>query len=412
MLGLSHLKYLYSILIIVLGVLLGISVYFDRSVRESELHALATQAELASVKFKTEIAAGEFRRLSESFGIESRNLVVQILDSKKNVLFSSREQFVSNECAASSAIDGEWNLRLCRVDGPWRSFKNAMQQKIQILMAIGVILIGIILFLFIRTVKGSIRDSLVKIGQAMGKEDIVASMSLNALLKALAHQKQSIEEYRESVAASARFAAIGAVAAQFQHDVVNPLRVLRVALDDKSGNVDLQDAARNASNRVKAMIDDMKEFSGSLRVQVESIILGDTIDRAVAEAQVRHRHIQIEVAAPKDLLAHADAIALERVLINLIDNAVEASSPRVLIEAFDNENQSGVSIKISDWGIGISDDLKQRLVKPFASFGKKQGSGLGLWHASQVLKAMGGSMEILSHGQGMGAVVILHFQKG
>ena len=184
-----------------------------------------------------------------------------------------------------------------------------------------------------------------------------------------------------------------------------------MALEDKSGNANLQEAARTASKKMKAILDDMKDFSGSLRVKPESLFLDTVIKDAVMEAKIHHSGVQINTVLDEGLMAFADPVALERILANLINNAVEAKSPSVSIEAALNEERDRVIVKIIDRGIGISENIKQKLLKPFSSHGKAEGSGLGLWHGAQLLKAMGGDLGIESH-VGHGTVITLELQKG
>ena len=90
-----------------------------------------------------------------------------------------------------------------------------------------------------------------------------------------------------------------------------------------------------------------------------------------------------------------DALALQRALANLIDNAAEAmqnSLLRVLcIETSMNENRSMAELVLSDTGHGLTDEMRERLFLPYFST-KQRGSGLGLAIAAKIVQEHHGAI--------------------
>jgi signal transduction histidine kinase len=80
-------------------------------------------------------------------------------------------------------------------------------------------------------------------------------------------------------------------------------------------------------------------------------------------------------------------------LYNLLRNACEVvprKSGRVEVELLDNS--SGVEIHVSDNGPGIPDPIRLRLFQPFVSYGKENGSGMGLAVAQKIIQDHGGDI--------------------
>ena len=107
---------------------------------------------------------------------------------------------------------------------------------------------------------------------------------------------------------------------------------------------------------------------------------------------------EIEVRLPPSLLAMADGERIEKVMENLVLNAIEAmagKSGKLTIEA-GAVNGDEVFFSISDTGKGMSPEfIQQRLFHPFATT-KSSGVGLGLYTCREVVRANGGSIEVES----------------
>lgn len=106
---------------------------------------------------------------------------------------------------------------------------------------------------------------------------------------------------------------------------------------------------------------------------------------------------------------HVDADLFTEVLINLIDNARKASEKgdRIILSA------TGDSIRVRDFGRGIPDDAKEKILEPFYMIDKSRsrkngGAGLGLAIAALILKRHGCEMRIESK-IGEGTLIILQF---
>ena len=101
---------------------------------------------------------------------------------------------------------------------------------------------------------------------------------------------------------------------------------------------------------------------------------------------------------PDTLLALTDTARIEKVIENLVLNALEAMNEKsgsLTIEAA-QATAGAVAFSISDTGPGMSQHfIENRLFRPFATT-KRTGVGLGLYTCREVLKASGGSIEVQS----------------
>lgn len=96
------------------------------------------------------------------------------------------------------------------------------------------------------------------------------------------------------------------------------------------------------------------------------------------------------------LLLRINPTELERVISNLIDNSFQAIQFQGQVEIFLIATENGMSIRVKDNGVGIPQDVMEKLGRFKITFGKEQGSGLGLLHAYRRIESWGGSIQIQS----------------
>jgi signal transduction histidine kinase len=107
----------------------------------------------------------------------------------------------------------------------------------------------------------------------------------------------------------------------------------------------------------------------------------------------RHQGTQIELRSNGQSLAWFDPRKLERALYNLLLNACEAapgSEGRVQVTI--ERAGPSVTIAVSDNGPGIAEPIREKLFHPFVSFGKENGTGLGLTVVQKIVQDHGGEV--------------------
>ncbi len=101
-----------------------------------------------------------------------------------------------------------------------------------------------------------------------------------------------------------------------------------------------------------------------------------------------------------------DRDQVERVLINLIKNSLEAMPDGGILTATSTRQGQWVRIETSDTGEGIAEEDMDKIFEPFFT-SKATGSGLGLTLAMQIISSHGGSMDVVRH-EPCGTSVIIH----
>jgi hypothetical protein len=129
--------------------------------------------------------------------------------------------------------------------------------------------------------------------------------------------------------------------------------------------------------------------------------LTDMISKAVEnkkESLPPEKKITISLEGALSASAHvnADPSQVEAAFTNILDNAVDAISREGAIVVRLYETPESALIEISDDGCGISEDVLPLLMQEGATFGKKDGNGLGLYHTKRTVDEAGGTIGITS----------------
>ncbi len=215
---------------------------------------------------------------------------------------------------------------------------------------------------------------------------------------------------------SETLAVAGKLASGIAHEVGTPLNiisgraeiVLRTLPSEHPGREDLERIIHQidrVSNIVRSLLDSVRAGKSEIR----RVPVGVLIDRLqlLLEHVLRKREISIETVVPEDLADVAgDPGRLQQVFINLLVNAVEATPPsgRITISARRclNDGRDGVSVEVSDTGIGIGPDVLGQVFEPFFTTKPAgQGTGLGLAITRDIVREHGGTIVARSRpGQG------------
>jgi two-component system sensor histidine kinase KdpD len=151
-------------------------------------------------------------------------------------------------------------------------------------------------------------------------------------------------------------------------------------------------------NRFVANLFDMTRIeSGGLKVRRETFDLPEIVERAVTRVQAIEPTFAVSMSfAPHLPAAQGDAVLLEQVLFNLLDNARKYAGSDQPVAVFARADDGMVSLAVTDQGKGIAAADLERIFDKFyrrgSGDGRAAGTGLGLSIARGFVNAMGGSI--------------------
>jgi signal transduction histidine kinase len=210
---------------------------------------------------------------------------------------------------------------------------------------------------------------------------------------------------------SEQLATIGRMASSISHDLRHSLAAI-VANSEflcdshltPAQREELYQEVRTGVNLMTDLIDSLLEFARtreSLSPAYGSV--AETIQRAVHAARLHPRHHSrtIDVLCSGPVPGWFDSRKLERALYNLLLNACDAA-PAVggKVEVTAAELAGAITISVADNGPGIADAIRDRLFHPFVSYGKENGTGLGLAVVQKIVQDHGGEIVVERTAQG------------
>jgi signal transduction histidine kinase len=252
--------------------------------------------------------------------------------------------------------------------------------------------------------EGGLRNGLVamkKYQSASGMQAVFIVLDIEDRKKA----QEELEKTRARAFESARLAALGVMAGGIAHEINNPLQVIR-ALSEllKRQSVDIPQAAAKieaTTDRVARIIAGLRSFARvGQNYPIETVEIASLVAEVVNLArvsQVRYR-VPIEVdPIPSNLAIEGRRTELGQVLINLINNALDATAntPNPWIKIQARDAGAHVEILIEDSGDGIPESLSEKIMLPFFTtkeIGK--GTGLGLSISKSIAEGHQGSLRL------------------
>lgn len=203
--------------------------------------------------------------------------------------------------------------------------------------------------------------------------------------------------------------------ATLTHDLKVPIvaaaNMIDLFLAHKFGDIsDKQEFALNsmrASNKelldlVQILLETYKIHEKGISLYKENIDLSSFVSEIVEEMQGIANGVKLQIKFipyKSDFAINADPMQLQRVIKNLISNAIDHSNTKDSIEVKIGQIQSFATISVVDFGQGIAKDEIKMIFNKYYSAAKKLrkvGTGLGLYLSQQIAQAHGGEITVTS----------------
>jgi signal transduction histidine kinase len=232
---------------------------------------------------------------------------------------------------------------------------------------------------------------------------------LGVLARTFNHMSASIEEARAEQIRSGQITAVGRLAASVAHDLRNPLAAI-VGGSEMISEFDLpaeqmkQTAVHihKAARRMEQLLSEIGQVARAepgrrVRCEVAELVRAAVESQQTKSAQ---KNVTIRQSVDDALAVVCERSRVERVIINLIANALEVLTDGGEISIATSREGANVRIEVSDTGPGVPAEIRGRLFQPFVTSGKKNGLGLGLALARQTMIEHAGDLELVASEKG------------
>ncbi|MCK4743340.1 MAG: sensor histidine kinase [Sulfuriflexus sp.] len=245
----------------------------------------------------------------------------------------------------------------------------------------------------------------------------IVGRAFNYLCGSLERTRQERDKAERAVRQSDRLAAVGQMAAGIGHEINNPLmNIMSLArlVEDSIGEHDKSELIKSDLHTLQAegercarIVQGILKFARASEPSYEEFMLDalleDTIDL------LRHRAdssaVKIEMELEKGLSIQGDANQLQQVLVNILLNAIHASTEGGNINLALFSDGDYAVIEITDEGVGIAEKDMSDVFNPFFSTKPEgEGTGLGLSVSYGIIKKHDGEITLESE-QGKGTRV-------
>jgi PAS domain S-box-containing protein len=219
--------------------------------------------------------------------------------------------------------------------------------------------------------------------------------------------------------------------ANTSHELRTPLNsiigslklVLEGLCDSPEEEREFLKTALQSSNHLLQIINDIIDISkieaGKIELNIEPVGLQDIFDEVYLSTHVQAEQKQlkftIEIQSKEDIYVKADPQKLKQILLNLVGNSIkftERGEIKVIASAEVHANTA--EIQVIDTGVGVPPEKQDMVFKKFvqadgSTSRKYGGTGLGLSITKNLVELIGGTIELISAGEGKGTTVKLTF---
>jgi len=243
--------------------------------------------------------------------------------------------------------------------------------------------------------------------------------SVVAVLKDLTEKKM----YENRLQQNEKLTAMGELASGVAHEIRNPLNAISIiaqrflhefkAISNQVEFKELATSVITATRQVSQIIQRFLEFARPDSINLKICKLNDIVNMAVMliESQAIEKNISLDYNSDEIIDLNVDDDQVQQVLVNIIQNAIQATPAAGRIEIYLSRHDGEAVVKISDSGSGISEEHLKKIFDLYYTT-KTNGSGMGLSISHRIVSQHDGRIEVESKvGRGTIFSVILPINK-
>ena len=222
------------------------------------------------------------------------------------------------------------------------------------------------------------------------------------------------ERTKELKEKTSRIELVGRMTSMIVHDLKNPISSIigfaELADDNDIGRYTRSEYLKTIeieAYRLSDMSHDILDFvKGEFKIKKEMILIRNFIDEIIKFIQpdLKQYNILVNTDCNYNGIAYLDSERMRRVFLNIFSNSVDAlisqekDNPTFSIGTYEENNI--LTLKLSDNGPGIPEQIKDKLFQPFATYGKYNGTGLGMAQVKGIIEAHNGNVSYTSNTEG------------
>ena len=235
----------------------------------------------------------------------------------------------------------------------------------------------------------------------------------------LAEINARLQTAQQQLVQSEKLAAVGQLTAGIVHDVKNPLAVIKGLAESLQEEPELQAYAqkdlaliRDSATKANQIVSDLLTFSRQSTPEMQTQDLKATVEAAlrITSFLARKANAQVIATLPEQsVYVTYDAQQIEQVLVNLIQNAIQAMPQGGTLCVSMSQAEEAVALAVQDSGIGIPPENLRRIFDPFFTTKPEgEGTGLGLSVSYGIITRHHGRIDVDSAvGQGTTVTILL-----
>jgi signal transduction histidine kinase len=304
-------------------------------------------------------------------------------------------------------------------------------RMIHLIALIPVFILSVLVALFLmfnvdRPLK-AIGDAIIKIsrGDFQNIPEIHTGDEFESLVTSLNSMIKELNQRNKELMQAQKLASLGRLTSGVAHELNNPLNNISTSIqilleeledDDLEYKKELLFGAEKEVERSKEIVRSLLEFARERSHTLKQAYFKDLVTNAVKRVQSQiPENITLTVDVPDDIQGLFSVLGIERVLINLIINAVQAMKHggNITIKSCKQESRSGFCFQVIDTGEGIPKEIISKIFDPF--FTTKEvgtGTGLGLSIVYGIIDQHGGKIKVSSEeGKGTTFTCFLPFDQ-